>query len=78
MTPDARPILGPAGPEDLFLAAGWSGTGFKKAPAIGAELARWIASGVPERQELESYDLTRFEEGALIRGEHEYTASTPH
>ncbi len=78
MTPDARPILGPAGPEGLFLAAGWSGTGFKKAPAVGAELARWIASGAPERQELESYDLTRFEEGALIRGEHEYTASAPH
>jgi sarcosine oxidase, subunit beta len=78
MTPDGRPILGPAGPEDLFLAAGWSGTGFKKAPAVGAELARWIASGAPERQELESYDLTRFEEGALIRGEHEYAASVPH
>ena len=78
MTPDGRPILGPAGPEGLFLAAGWSGTGFKKAPAVGAELARWIASGAPERQELESYDLTRFEEGALIRGEHEYAASAPH
>jgi sarcosine oxidase, subunit beta len=78
MTPDGRPILGPAGPEGLFLAVGWSGTGFKKAPAVGAELARWIAAGAPKRRELEGYLLTRFEEGAHIRGEHEYAASAPH
>jgi sarcosine oxidase subunit beta len=78
MTPDGRPILGPAGPEGLFLAVGWSGTGFKKAPAVGAEVARWISDGAPKRPALESYDLTRFEEGAPIRGEHEYAASAPH
>jgi sarcosine oxidase, subunit beta len=78
MTPDGRPILGPTGPEGLFLAAGWSGTGFKKAPAVGAELARWIMDGAPKRPELESYDLGRFEKGALIRGAHEYAASAPH
>jgi sarcosine oxidase subunit beta len=78
MTPDGRPILGPSGPEGLFLAVGWSGTGFKKAPTVGAEIARWIAAGAPERQELASYDLSRFEEGAPIRGEHEYAASAPH
>jgi glycine/D-amino acid oxidase-like deaminating enzyme len=32
MTSDGRPILGPEGPEGLYLAVGWSGTGFKKAP----------------------------------------------
>jgi sarcosine oxidase subunit beta len=78
MTPDGRPILGPAGPEGLFLAVGWSGTGFKKAPAVGAEVARWVSDGAPKRPELESYGLTRFEEGALIRGEHEYAAPSPH
>jgi sarcosine oxidase, subunit beta len=78
MTPDGRPILGPAGPEGLFLAAGWSGTGFKKAPAVGAEMARWVSDGTPKRPELKSYDLTRFEMSALIRGEHEYAASAPH
>jgi sarcosine oxidase subunit beta len=78
MTPDARPILGPAGPEGLFLAMGWSGTGFKKAPAVGAELARWVADGAPKRPQLESYGPSRFEEGAPIRGEHEYSASAPH
>jgi sarcosine oxidase, subunit beta len=78
MTPDGRPILGPAGPEGLYLAAGWSGTGFKKAPAVGAEMARWISEGSPKRPELRDYDLTRFEAGAPIRGEHEYAVSGPH
>jgi sarcosine oxidase subunit beta len=78
MTPDGRPLLGPAGPEGLYLAAGWSGTGFKKAPAVGAEVARWISTGAPNRPELEAYDLARFERGALIQGEHEYALSGPH
>ena len=78
VTPDGRPILGPAGPGGLYLAAGWSGTGFKKAPAVGAEVARWISDGAPKRRELEDYNLARFEEDALIHGEHEYTTYTPH
>jgi sarcosine oxidase subunit beta len=78
MTPDGRPVLGPAGPEGLFLAVGWSGTGFKKAPAVGAELARWVTDGAPKRPGLRDYRLTRFEEGAQIRGEHEYAPSAPH
>lgn len=61
MTLDDRPVLGPAGPEGLFLAAGWSGTGFKKAPAIGAELATWILSGAPKRQDLKTWILDRFD-----------------
>jgi sarcosine oxidase, subunit beta len=78
MTPDGRPLLGPAGPEGLYLAAGWSGTGFKKAPAVGAELARWVSDGAPRRPELEGYDLARFERGAWIQGQHEYAVSGPH
>jgi sarcosine oxidase, subunit beta len=78
MTPDGRPLLGPAGPEGLYLAVGWSGTGFKKAPAVGAELARWVSDGAPGRPELEGYDLARFERGAGIQGQHEYAVSGPH
>jgi len=78
MTPDGRPILSPEGPDGLFLAAGWSGTGFKKAPAVGAEVARWVVDGTPKRPELRNYDLRRFEAGRLIRGEFEYGARTPH
>jgi sarcosine oxidase subunit beta len=78
MTSDGRPVLGPPGPEGLDLAAGWSGTGFKKSPAVGAELARWISDGKPKRPELLDYRLSRFEEGALIRGSHEYALASPH
>jgi sarcosine oxidase subunit beta len=78
MTPDERPILGPEGPENLYLAAGWSGTGFKKAPAVGAELTRWILAGAPKRPGLRDYNLGRFENGALIRGEREFGARSPH
>ncbi|HSK99548.1 MAG TPA: FAD-dependent oxidoreductase [Rubrobacteraceae bacterium] len=78
MTPDGRPILGPEGPEGLYLAVGWSGTGFKKAPAVGAEVARWISTGASKRDELATYNLARFEKGALVRGEHEYATVGPH
>ena len=78
MTPDGRPILGPAGPDGLFLTVCWSGTGFKKAPAVGAELARWVTDGAPKRPELRGYRIARFEEGAQIRGIHEYITSAPH
>ena len=71
MTPDGRPVLGPEGPEGLYLAVGWSGTGFKKAPAVGAELARWVVEGRPRREALGSYDLGRFRAGRLISGAHE-------
>lgn len=78
MTPDGRPILGPAGPDGLYLSVGWSGAGFKKAPAVGAELARWIDEGAPCREELRCYDLRRFDEGKLIFGKHEYGSTGPH
>lgn len=77
-TPDGRPILGPEGPEGLYLAVGWSGTGFKKAPAVGNELATWIQEGRPRRRELETYNLDRFSTGNLIFGEYEPVARSPH
>ena len=78
MTPDRRPVLGPEGPEGLYLALGWSGTGFKKAPAVGAELARWICEGSPHREELKAYTLERFRRGNLIFGAYKPGVRTPH
>lgn len=77
-TPDGRPVLGPEGPDGLYLAVGWSGTGFKKAPAVGNELAAWVQEGRPGRRELETYSLDRFETGNLIFGEYEPVARSPH
>ena len=78
MTPDGRPISGPEGPEGLYVAVGWSGTGFKKAPAVGAEVARWISEGAPRRGELRSYSLDRFRTRNLIVGEHEPSVKSSH
>ena len=44
-TADQRPILGRAGPDGFYLACGFSGTGFKTAPAVGACLAELILDG---------------------------------
>jgi sarcosine oxidase subunit beta len=42
MTPDAHPVIGAAGPQGLYVAAGFSGAGFKKGPAVGEALADLI------------------------------------
>jgi len=78
MTPDGRPALRPEGPEGLYLALGWSGTGFKKAPAVGAELAHWICEGSPHREELKAYTLERFRRGNLIFGAYKPGVRTSH
>ncbi len=43
LTPDSQPILGKlAGVENLFIAAGFSGHGFKLAPSVGEGLAQLV------------------------------------
>jgi sarcosine oxidase subunit beta len=74
ITPDERPILGPAGPDGFWLACGFSGTGFKTAPAIGASLAEWILDGRPTTVDIAMYDLGRFAEGRHLVGDHPYGA----
>ena len=45
ITPDQHGILGQAGPDGFYLACGFSGTGFKTAPAIGRCLTELILDG---------------------------------
>ncbi|MFT3864427.1 MAG: FAD-binding oxidoreductase [Solirubrobacterales bacterium] len=45
MTPDGLPLVGPTAVPGLWLCCGWSGTGFKTAPAVGESLAGWLAGG---------------------------------
>ncbi len=48
VTPDQRPILDEIpGVDGLFVAAGFSGTGFKTAPAVGAAMADMVMGGTP-------------------------------
>lgn len=64
MTPDAHPIIGSAGLEGLYLAAGFSGAGFKKAPAVGIALTELILDGASTSAELVPFDLSRFDTDA--------------
>jgi len=48
VTPDQRPILDEVpGIDGLYLAAGFSGTGFKTSPAVGAAMSDLIMNGPP-------------------------------
>lgn len=70
ITPDWQPILGAVeGIRGLYLAAGFSGHGFKLSPALGELFAALIA-GDPPAIDVSMFRLSRFAEGRLIRGRH--------
>lgn len=59
-TPDGRPLIGPVpGVPGLYLATGFSGGGFKAAPAVGAAVAAELTGGAA-REELARYRPGRF------------------
>lgn len=60
MSPDAHPILGPAGPAGLHVMAGFSGAGFKKAPAAAQAMAELITDGQSRLVDLAPFRLERF------------------
>jgi sarcosine oxidase, subunit beta len=72
ITPDQRPIIDQAGPDGFFLDCGFSGTGFKTAPAVGDALARLILSGPSSAPEIEPYRAGRFAMGSLLAGDYPY------
>ena len=72
ITPDQRAILGSAGPEGFFLACGFSGTGFKTAPAVGLCLSELILDGHATTVDIGAYSLDRFAAGRHLVGEHPY------
>ncbi|MEJ2597000.1 MAG: FAD-binding oxidoreductase [Anaerolineales bacterium] len=72
ITPDQRAILGAAGPEGHYLCCGFSGTGFKISPAVGASMAELILDGRASTVDISPFRLERFSEGNLLSGEHAY------
>ncbi|MFN8610788.1 MAG: FAD-binding oxidoreductase [Vulcanimicrobiota bacterium] len=58
-TPDGHPVVDQM-LEGLWVAAGFSGAGFKSAPALGLGLAEWITSGAPRTVDLGFLSLERF------------------
>src|SRR3990172_10723930 len=72
ITPDQRAILGQTGPEGFYLQCGFSGTGFKIAPAVGACMAEFIVDGQAKTLDISPFSPHRFSEGRLLKGEHAY------
>ncbi len=68
ITPDWNPIVGPIpGLEGLYVAAGFSGHGFKLAPTIGEALAQTML-GLTPRVPIDMYAMERFEQGKTLHG----------
>lgn len=80
MTPDAHPIVGPAGPDGLYLMAGFSGADFKKGPAMGEATADLLcaADGVVDWVDMRPFRLERYSSDVWMQpwGADEYTSST--
>jgi sarcosine oxidase subunit beta len=72
ITPDQHPVLGPIGPDGFWMDAGFSGTGFKIAPAVGLCMSEWILDGAPSTVDISPFSPTRFAENRHILGEHPY------
>jgi glycine/D-amino acid oxidase-like deaminating enzyme len=74
VTPDWEPVLGAVpGAEGVFVAAGFSGHGFKLAPAVGASLAELICDGRTTTFDLGLLDPLRFARGELVGARYGYS-----
>jgi sarcosine oxidase, subunit beta len=74
ISPDQRPILGAHGPDGLVLQCGFSGTGFKIAPAVGLAISELIVDGRPHSVDISAFTPSRFAAGRLLTGDHPYGA----
>ena len=73
VTPDARPVLGRVSEVGgLFVAAGFSGTGFKTSPAVGAAMAELILHGKSITTDVSAFSFDRIISGKLIHPDDEY------
>ncbi|HEU4371546.1 MAG TPA: FAD-binding oxidoreductase [Methylomirabilota bacterium] len=68
VAPDWHPILDATGPEGFYVAAGFSGHGFKLSPAVGDMVAQLVCEGKKPGDDIHAFRLSRFAEGRPIRG----------
>ncbi len=67
VTPDHQPVLGPISEyAGLFVDFGWSGHGFKHAPAVGDILAEAVLERKARGWDLAPFRWSRFREGDLL------------
>jgi sarcosine oxidase, subunit beta len=73
VSPDARAVMGAVSSvAGLFVAAGFSGTGFKTAPAVGASMAELILTGASTTVDLTPFGFERILSGRMIESPNEY------
>lgn len=77
VTPDFNPIIGPSPLPGLFLAAGFSGHGFKISPAVGHLVADLLLDGGTSLPGVDPADFryTRFAEGRPLLSPHPYSGA---
>jgi sarcosine oxidase subunit beta len=74
VTPDWHPAIGAVpGVEGVFVAAGFSGHGFKLAPAVGLSVAELVCDGRTATFDLSLLDPKRFERGELVSTTYGYS-----
>jgi len=69
---DQRAVIGQMGPDGYYLQCGFSGTGFKIAPAVGACMSELILDGIADTVDITPFAPQRFQEDKLLKGEHSY------
>ena len=72
LTPDQRAVMGQAGPQGFYQANGFSGTGFKLSPAVGACMSELILDGTAKTVDISGFDPGRFARGEYLKGENDY------
>jgi sarcosine oxidase subunit beta len=76
---DRHAILGVVdGVDGLYLATGFSGSGFKIAPAVGTCMAELITEGKAKTVDISAFSLRRFAEGRPLEGPHPYAPRRDH
>jgi sarcosine oxidase subunit beta len=77
VTPDYNPVISATPIAGLYICAGFSGHGFKIAPAVGQLTADLIVHGTSTVSDIDAADfrLARFEEGRLLSSPHPYAGA---
>jgi sarcosine oxidase, subunit beta len=77
VTPDWNPVISRTALEGLVVAAGFSGHGFKIAPAVGRLVADLVVDGHSSDPRIphSNFRLSRFDEGELLRSPYPYVGA---
>ena len=77
VTPDFNPVISRTPIDGLITAAGFSGHGFKIAPAVGRLIADLVIDGISSDADIpaEDFRLSRFAEGKLLTSPFPYVGA---